>query len=469
MDGKKKGDVIETREGSRYHIISVISQGEKASVYRAKRRIEDGESQTVLLKEFFIPEDSKMQWYDYEAYIDHELHMNKVIRNCGFPGALTIEYKEHGKENEKEDGNRAGRTSCAIYGVITNLREGETLREYVQSAWFRYATLRDRIEIIWRIAVLIRNFHRECGMIHGDITPDNIFMIETGSESRAGEHPVPALMDFETGRCREEKREADFPVFATEGYAMPDIMDGERKQPEEADDWFGCVCCLWYCLSGRDIRGYSLTDEHIKETVDKIAVSYERNTFGTSGEEERAFIQSQIAHYENVSEAVRRIFTEDSSLTEMLAGKLQDVLDLLDDAGIGRQKLSVHLQEEYRALRNERFSSLSILQNILPNVEFHLPESTPRFIQSKKSQPETLKQIFDSSQSSLFMIGDGGMGKTTSMIGIMDDAYGEEAEKNDWNKDDPIAFLVAQLLRSTATGQSWLWNQEQSNTVWHKM
>ena len=124
MDGKKKGDVIETREGSRYHIISVISQGEKAYVYRAKRRIGDGESQTVLLKEFFIPEDSKMQWYDYEAYIDHELHMNKVIRNCGFPGALTIEYKEHGKENEKEDGNRIGRTSGAIYGVITNLREG---------------------------------------------------------------------------------------------------------------------------------------------------------------------------------------------------------------------------------------------------------------------------------------------------------------------------------------------------------
>lgn len=446
MDGKKKGDVIETREGSRYHIISVISQGEKAYVYRAKRRIGDGESQTVLLKEFFIPEDSKMQWYDYEAYIDHELHMNKVIRNCGFPGALTIEYKEHGKENEKEDGNRVGRTSGAIYGVITNLREGETLREYVQSAWFRYATLRDRIEIVWRIAILIRNFHRECGMIHGDITPDNIFMIEIGSESRAGEHSVPALMDFETSRYREEEREADFPVFATEGYAMQDIMDGERKQPEEADDWFGCVCCLWYCLSGRDIRDYGLTEEHIKETIDKIAVSYERNTFGTSGEEERAFIQSQIAHYENVSEAVRQIFTEDSSLTEMLAGKLQDVLDLLDDAGIGRQRLLVNLQEEYHALRNERFSSLSILQNILPNVEFHLPESTPRFIRSKKSQPETLKQIFDSSQSSLFMIGDGGMGKTTSLIGIMDDAYREEAEKNDWNKDDPIAFLELCVL-----------------------
>lgn len=31
------------------------------------------------------------------------------------------------------------------------------------------------------------------------------------------------------------------------------------------------------------------------------------------------------------------------------------------------------------------------------------------------------------------MVGDGGMGKTTSLIGIMDDAYGEEAEKNDWN------------------------------------
>lgn len=50
------------------------------------------------------------------------------------------------------------------------------------------------------------------------------------TEIEPGEHPVPALMDFETGRCREEEREADFPVFATEGYAMPDIMDGFRRK-----------------------------------------------------------------------------------------------------------------------------------------------------------------------------------------------------------------------------------------------
>ena len=39
---------------------------------------------------------------------------------------------------------------------------------------FRYTTLRDWIDIIKQFSVILDKFHKECYMIHGDISSDNI-------------------------------------------------------------------------------------------------------------------------------------------------------------------------------------------------------------------------------------------------------------------------------------------------------
>lgn len=437
MSLKTQKDVIKTENGNTYHIISELSRGNRTVIYRAKCQVGEKGSYNVLLKEFLIPDDVEAQLYDYEEYINHELEMNRWIIESAFPGALTIEYAEYGKE----DGT--------IYGVMTNLRSGMTLQEYVKSPQFKYTTLRDRIAIVRRIAVVINNFHKECKMIHGDISPNNIYMIETGSERTGEYNQAVSLLDFETTRFYKD--ESELPVFATEGYAMRDIIEGRRTCLEEKDDWFGLVCCLWYCLSGYTDYEYSLTYEHIEEIVKEIPAVYERNAFAGENEEAYEFIQKEIKDYQEILEAIINIFYEKSSLSEMFIEKLDEVLGLLDDRWISKGKIYSNLKSEYQNLRSKRFSSLKILQNILPDVELDLPESTSWVIRSNKDRPETLNQVFYNSRESLFMIGDGGMGKTTSLIGIMDEAYGVESEayvlqKAVSKERNPVVFLELCVL-----------------------
>lgn len=429
MDLKIKDEIVETVEGSRYQIISVISEGNMSVVYRARRLVGEEEGENVLLKAFIRPADFEYEWYDYEEYVAHELEMNRVIRESEFHGALTIEYAEHGKG----DGIQ--------YGVITNLREGKTLQEYIYSPDFAYATLRDRIAIAGKITRLVNGLHEICKIIHGDINPGNIYMLETGAE-RSGEYdPMIALLDF--GSSRYVNETCDLPLYTTEDYASAEIVEGKRKQLVKEDDWVSCLGCLWYCLSGYSVNEFEMTEEHIEEVFKRTAVAYERNLFGKNkgGEESKFFIQKQIDNYDSVLKKIKQIYEEESSFSSILTDKLEEILDLLDKTGASKMQIFEKLREEYCSLRESRFSSLRILENILPNVQFDLPQSTPRFIRSKETRPETLKQIIKSSRESVFMVGDGGMGKTTSLIGIMDDAY-----DNNVQEENPVVFLELCVL-----------------------
>lgn len=135
------------------------------------------------------------------------------------------------------------------------------------------------------------------------------------------------------------------------------------------------------------------------------------------------------------------LFDTGMKRTDLIIKNLQKILSLIDDNGISTERLFGNLKTEYEQLRKSRFSSLHILKDILPNVEFHLPKSTPRFIKTRNKQPQTLYQIMEENQDSLFMIGDGGMGKTTSLIGIMDYEYGELK-----NSNSPVIFIELSVL-----------------------
>lgn len=67
-----------------------------------------------------------------------------------------------------------GKRDSIIYGVIINIQSGMTLQEYATTMNFRYTTLRDWIDIIKQFSVILDKFHKECYMIHGDISSDNI-------------------------------------------------------------------------------------------------------------------------------------------------------------------------------------------------------------------------------------------------------------------------------------------------------
>ena len=414
----KKNDLIHTVEAKTFRIIEPISQGGFSVVYRAEEMI-GAEVCPVLLKAYTM-DNSISDRSEWESLIRHELLMNRKISGSGFAGALTMEYTVHGKA----DGS--------IYGVMPAEHPGKTLREYIESDEFRYSPLRDRMIMGKKLFRLIQNFHTKCSIIHGDITPDNIYLLDTDNDGIYEKNAVFALLDF--GQSQEIEDDKGIVTGYTEGYARAEIQAGTRTRLLELDDWYGVLHCFWYCFTGHSVDEYPVTREHIEQTHRQLSVRYEAVSFESA--EEMALLKLREEHYEVVESLLENIFLNMDTLTEEVIDLTEQILGILDDTGISRERLYAKLLEEYKSLRSTRFAGLNIVRRILPNAGFEMTKGTARFYRHRSNKPEPLQQIMKSCKDSLFMLGDGGMGKTTSLINIMDDTYGE-----DINIGNPVIFM----------------------------
>ena len=414
----QKNDLIQTVENKTFRMIEPISQGGFSVVYRVEEIIGE-ETSPVLLKAYTM-DDSVSERREWESLIHHELQMNRRISGSGFAGALTMEYIVH----EQTDGS--------IYGVMPAEHPGKTLREYIDSDEFRYSTLRDRMIMGKRLFRLIHNFHTKCGIIHGDITSDNIYLLDTDNDGGYERNAVFALLDF--GQSQEIGEDAEPIRGYTEGYVRPEVQSGERTRLLELDDWYAVLYCFWSCFTGHSVDEYPVTREHIEQMHRQLSVRYETVSFTDT--EEMELMKLREEHYEVVENLLEQIFLNMDTLTEEVIDLTEQILGILDDTGISRERLYAKLLEEYKSLRSTRFAGLDIVRRILPNAGFEMTKGTARFYRHRSNKPETLQQIMKSCKDSLFMVGDGGMGKTTSLINIMDDTYGE-----DINIGTPVIFM----------------------------
>ena len=414
----QKNDLIHTVETKTFRIVELISEGGFSVVYRAEEIIGE-ETCPVLLKAYSM-DLSISERSEWESIIRHELQMNRKISKCGFAGALTMEYTVH----EQQRGR--------VYGVMPAEYPGKTLREYVDSDEWKHSTLRDRMVMGKRLFRLISNFHKKCGIIHGDINPDNIYLLDTDNDGVYERNAVFALLDFGVSQEAEDPTEAV--LGYTEGYARQDIVNGSRTRFLELDDWYAMLHCFWYCFSGHTVEEFPVTLEHIEQMHRQLSVRYESVSF--TNEEEKELLQMREEHTKVVGKLLRKIFLNMDILTDSVIDLVEQVLGILDDTGINRERLFSKLLEEYKSLRTTRFAGLDIVRRILPNAGFEMSKGTARFYRQKSNKPEPLQRIMKSCKDSLFMVGDGGMGKTTSLISIMDDTYGDDIDVG-----NPVIFM----------------------------
>lgn len=414
----QKNDLINTVEDRTFRILEQMSEGGFSVVYRAEEVVGEG-SRPVLLKAYTMNLDMADRG-EWESRIRHELQMNRKISKSGFGGALTMEYAVHGQLDGR------------VYGVMPANHQGKTLREYIGSDEFQHSTLRDRIVMGKRLLQLVGNFHKTCGIIHGDINPDNIYLLDTDNDGVYERNAVFALLDF--GISQEEDDTTGIITGYTEGYARPEVISGARTRLIELDDWYAALHCFWYCFTGQTVEEYPVTREHIEAMHRQLSVRYE--CVGFANEEEKELLKMREEHRRVVGKLLEELFLNMEALSDDVIRKIERIQELLDDTGISRERLFSGLLEEYKSLRSTRFAGLDIVRRILPNAGFEMAKGAARFYRNKSNRPEPLQQIMGSCRESLFMVGDGGMGKTTSLISIMDDTYGD-----DINVGNPVIFL----------------------------
>lgn len=423
-----KDDMIDTEEGRQFRIEALIRRGGSSAVYRAEERI-GKEKRPVLLKAFYT-EDQMASREEKEAWIRHELKMSRQIQDSGFSGALTIDYPVHGRYDK------------ITYGVMAADRLGQTLSGYVSSKKFFQSTLRDRLELCRQLFHLVEHFHEKCRMIHGDISPNNLFLLDSESSGDHDDGRTMVLLDFGLAQSLDSFDET-VPTGGTEGYTHPELLCGQRTALRMSDDGYSVSACAWTCFSGHPPDKYEITDEHIEAVCEHLALCTVKSGF-TEGPDlvEMQFLQAQEARQRSILTLLKDMFLGPRGELRRLIELADAILAVLDESGIDRGRLTASLCEEYLELRQERFSHVDIISRILPHVDFQADRNPAMVSRSRQGRPEPLHQMIHNCTGSLFMIGDGGMGKTTSLLQIMDDTYRSDR----LDIDDPVIFLELYTL-----------------------
>jgi serine/threonine-protein kinase len=195
----------------RYRILSKVGEGGMGAVYKAKHTGFDELRAIKVLNADLTGDEKFHQRFKQEAYITRKLH---------HPNAVRVEDID-----EAEDG-------CPF--IVMEYIEGRNLLQVMQAGGPMPAA---RVcAIVKQVAAALDAAHR-LGMVHRDIKPDNIVLVQTA----AGE--TAKVLDFGIARIKEGgKRDEAKAVDLTSGGSVvgtPLYISPEQAQGKRGDDLDG--------------------------------------------------------------------------------------------------------------------------------------------------------------------------------------------------------------------------------------
>ncbi|HUP59666.1 MAG TPA: protein kinase [Thermoanaerobaculia bacterium] len=216
-----------TRLGA-YEIVSPLGSGGMGEVYRAHDVRVDRDVAIKVLPQRLARDD------DARARLAREA---KAVAQISHPNVLALyEFEQEGD----------------LAYVVTELLEGETLREHLTGAM----SWRRAVEIGAAIADGLSAAHAK-GIVHRDLKPENVFITNDGRVkildfglARSRPKPTSPIDDSQpTERLHSDEIESDSNVIGTVGYMAPEQLRAELVTP--ATDIFALGCILHEAVSGR--------------------------------------------------------------------------------------------------------------------------------------------------------------------------------------------------------------------------
>ena len=204
---------------------------------------------TKLGKYEIIREIARSNDIVYEAY-DPVMHRRVAVKELAFPGALNDAQRQDRLKRFHREARAAGSlvhpNIVTIYEVeqegdrhfiAMEYLDGQNLRQVVDSAGF-LSPVRS-VEIALEVLEGLKFAHAN-GVIHRDIKPDNIQILENGQIK---------LTDFGIARLTFEPNiTIDGQVFGTPSYMSPEQING--KEIDVRSDLFSVGVILYEMLSG---------------------------------------------------------------------------------------------------------------------------------------------------------------------------------------------------------------------------
>jgi tRNA A-37 threonylcarbamoyl transferase component Bud32 len=202
----------------KYRITTRIGKGGMGSVYKAQHMETDGIVAVKLIRTDLLEDETIVRRFYIEAQNTHQLHHQNTIRVSDF--------------GETDDG--------ALYLVMEYL-DGRPLADVLRQER-RLAPARV-VHIAEQVLKSLGEAHNN-GVVHRDIKPDNIMLID-----QFGEQDFVKVLDFGVSRSLEGAGASTRGAIGTPKYMAPEQWAG--KEVDGRADLYAIGGVMYHCLLGR--------------------------------------------------------------------------------------------------------------------------------------------------------------------------------------------------------------------------
>lgn len=239
---------------------------------------------------------------------------------------------------------------------------------------------------------VLEEFHR-CGFLHLDISPDNILLIGDGKKERV------SLIDFNSVHTLEEIREGGAVYYsAKEGFTAPEIRSGKISAIGFASDLYSLTAVFYTLLTAVRLTALQTVRREVPDITQSPCLSKAPDT-----------VCSMVRKI--LKRGLTTLTSKRYQTAEQMRLDLEELLDRIEGKGITHPAL----WETGRANILRAVSTNPALWYIRDEEQLYPiigETSQGRAISLEKIMNEMIS--FDG--SSVFLLGNGGAGKTTALL-----------------------------------------------------
>ncbi len=204
-----------------FHILRVLGEGELGVTYEAENSRLKGKFAVLMLRRELKPTQGMM------LSVQKDLRAAQPLQTAGLmPVKMIVDQFD-------------------IPGFATELLDGETLRQRLRRGPLRT----DRaIAIVLYVAKALDALHK-AGAVHGDLRPENIFLVRPGAKSSFAGKVVIVEHSLHHLRRRPSGLDDQLPLYKLM-YRPPELLAGETG-PHPGGDVFVLGAILHECLTGK--------------------------------------------------------------------------------------------------------------------------------------------------------------------------------------------------------------------------
>ena len=308
---------------------------------------------------------------------------------------------------ESENGN--------TYIVMPYEKHGMSLKKFCE--WLKEnrktVPVRAWARFFQKLSDRVRNLHENAGILHSDISVGNVMIMQSDNPEVLYEYVCSEsanytiiLLDFGCAYSQDdvynydgsdiltaEKRNV---VFTTNEFASPELQNDTRREITTYTDIYSIVACFKKCINA-------------VESGDKYSFSADIPT-------------TAKAQIEKILGILHADESEYVYKTRVLIDMLDELIRRIDGRGVSKAAIWEAARKDFEAKCKGRFANLDIVEAILP-IGRKTQGTLPVVASDGEKKSGVLDLIEQHKGRNICIYGDGGVGKTTTLVKMMHDEY----------------------------------------------